>query len=312
MINKQYKKIALGGTFDHFHKGHQTFIMEAGQLADSLLIGVTTPEMTQHKIYPELIESYETRSHAVKAFVKNLFLDTQVVPLNDQYGPTLEGSTVNAIIATQDTEKGAEAINERRAELQLPKLPIHICTLEKDTEGGVISSERIRSGDISRTGDVYSSVFDQDLTITDAQRAFFSEPQGNFTTVPSTATLTCVVGDHTLKAFMENNWQYDLGVYDGKIQRQTYTPQLQFAEDVMTVKNPAGIITKHLTEGIKKVLNAPFKHLAIEGEEDLAAVALVLFLPLYSHIYYGQPKQGMVEIVVTEKLKNQVFAILQH
>jgi uncharacterized protein (UPF0218 family) len=53
------------------------------------------------------------------------------------------------------------------------------------------------------------------------------------------------------------------------------------------------------------------KHLFIQGEEDLAAVALSLVLPLGSCIYYGQPQKGMVELVVTEKIKQSFFDLLK-
>lgn len=308
---KKYKKIALGGTFDHFHKGHQYFLLAAGELADSLLIGVTTEKLQSKKNFPELIESYDHRAGAVKAFTKNLFLNTEIVPLNNQYGPTLEGSTVEAILVTSDTEHGAHAINSKRKEIGLPELPIHITALEKDTLGGVISSARIRAGEINRMGEVYASIFDHDVTISPPQRQHFTHPQGELVQHPSAATRIYVVGDYSLSTFRKNSWQYDLGIIDHKIQRKAYDPPIISPEEIdVTVNNPAGMITTQLIEALQLTMKTGYKHLVVEGEEDLAAVALALLSPLNSHIYYGQPNQGMVEIVVTESLKEQVKQVL--
>lgn len=308
---KQYKKVALGGTFDHFHKGHQYFLLAAGELAESLLIGVTTEKLQIKKNFPELIESYDHRAAAVKSFTKNLFLATEVVPLNNLYGPTLQGSTVEAIVVTTDTEKGAQAINDKRKELGLSELPIHVVALEKDTQGGVISSARIRAGEINRIGEVYESIFSHDLVISTTQREHFSNPQGELVQRPSAATRIYVVGDYSLSTFKKNDWQYDLAVIDLKIQRKAYdTPILLPDEIDLNVSNSAGTITKQLIEALQLSIKANYKHLVVDGEEDLAAVALVLLAPLNSHIYYGQPNQGMVEIVVTEALKEQVKTVL--
>jgi uncharacterized protein (UPF0218 family) len=45
----------------------------------------------------------------------------------------------------------------------------------------------------------------------------------------------------------------------------------------------------------------------IRGEEDLVTAVLLLLLPLQSLIYYGQPGEGMVEVVVSEELKEKIF-----
>jgi len=46
-------------------------------------------------------------------------------------------------------------------------------------------------------------------------------------------------------------------------------------------------------------------HLLVKGEEDLATVAAVLHAPLAATVYYGQPQEGLVEIIVTETVKEK-------
>lgn len=313
MIMKKYKKVALGGTFDHFHKGHQHFLLAAMELAESLIVGVTTPELHQSKAYSSTIESYEKREKSVKDFLKNLFIEHSVIPLNDIYGPTLAGSTVEALVATTDTEKGTQAINRKRKDLDLNALPIHLVELAKDESGGIISSECIRAGKINRSGKVYRNVFEKNLVISDDQKAIFSQPQGDVVEHPSTAAEIYVVGDYCLKTFREYNWSYDLAVFDHKMQRKSYAPVVLSNDEAdLEVKNTAGEISLELVAALEKAQKQQLKHILVEGEEDLAAVALVLLAPLGSNIYYGQPNKGMVEINVDEAFKEKIHQILSN
>jgi cytidyltransferase-like protein len=46
----KFHKVALGGTFDHLHLGHQILLLRALILAkDELYVGVTSDHMISHK-----------------------------------------------------------------------------------------------------------------------------------------------------------------------------------------------------------------------------------------------------------------------
>jgi uncharacterized protein (UPF0218 family) len=60
-------------------------------------------------------------------------------------------------------------------------------------------------------------------------------------------------------------------------------------------------MSRTLTGALKRDL----EHLKVEGEEDLATVAIVLLTPLGTCIYYGQRDLGMIELRVTEKIKDE-------
>jgi uncharacterized protein (UPF0218 family) len=97
-----------------------------------------------------------------------------------------------------------------------------------------------------------------------------------------------------------------LAVYDLKAQRQpTDSSILTNLKPEITIKNPAGSINLKLTQALQT-----HKLIFVDGEEDLAAIALMLSLPLGSKIYYGQPNQGLIEMTVTEEKKDQFFKIL--
>lgn len=318
MINKiLYNKIALGGTFDHLHDGHKDFIKFAAEISRSLIIGVTDQHMTLKKQFRETIQPTHIRKQAIVNFCKKYDIDARVTTIIDPFGPLLEKSRINAITCTQDTLPGADRINEFRDKLHLRELPIHIHKLKADVLGiETISAERIRAGEIDREGNVYSSILENDIELNDDMRKFFSQMQGDLIDRPNfdrhINSLRILVGDSTLETFIKNDWDYDLGIFDGKCKREIYqSPSLENLEHITETQNKPGFIENSATQSI---LNwnedREFKHLFVNGEEDLTAVIAVLLLPLGTHIYYGQPDKGMVEAVVTEKLKETFFSVL--
>jgi len=306
MRSTPYNIVGLGGTFDHFHIGHETFLQFAASLGEEIRIGVTVPSLTQHKVLSHLIESYETREKNVRAFLDNENIHGKVFPLLDPFGPTLENSHVQAISVTELTYRGGVDINTKRAVLNLPALPIESCAVRKDATGEYISSTRIREGKINRRGDVYAHLFTSDFTLTPMQKKFFQEKQGPIIVTPSSAEKKYVVGDIVLETFLENHWPFDVGVYDEMNNRQHYHSKASLDPDIR-IENPAGIIRRELVTALEKSL----PRICIIGEEDLAAVALVLLAPLNAAIYYGQPGEGIVEMIVTEELKERFYSVLR-
>ena len=50
--------------------------------------------------------------------------------------------------------------------------------------------------------------------------------------------------------------------------------------------------------------------LEIDGEEDLLTLSVIEKAPMGSIVYYGQPHEGMVEVIVTAEKKKDVIALL--
>ncbi|HEX8931888.1 MAG TPA: adenylyltransferase/cytidyltransferase family protein, partial [Patescibacteria group bacterium] len=44
----RYKKAVVGGTFDHFHQGHQKLLDAAFEESTEVAIGLTTAHMYEH------------------------------------------------------------------------------------------------------------------------------------------------------------------------------------------------------------------------------------------------------------------------
>jgi pantetheine-phosphate adenylyltransferase len=320
---KQYRHLGLGGTFDHFHIGHEHFLKFTAQLAETIHVGVTIPELTKNKIAAQTIEPLETRIKAVKDFLKRQDISAEVFPLENQFGPTLENSSIQAVAVTEATVAGAQAINSKRKTLQLPELPVHVCTLLRDRSGECISSTRIRTGQINRHGEIYAQILSQGIVLSAAQKLFFREIQGELIKTPSTEStdkLRIVVGDIVTETFLKEAWPFQLAVFDYKTKAAAYESPVITAfkkqlPTTTTLQNAAGEISAEVVTWSSQWLNtvhAPSQSdaLHIEGEEDLVTVALAALAPLGTYIYYGQPNRGIVELFVTEELKQRFLTAL--
>jgi len=59
---KLYKKVACGGTFDHFHSGHKVLLTSAVLMSsEEVVIGISDGELLKNKKFKEVLQSFEYR-----------------------------------------------------------------------------------------------------------------------------------------------------------------------------------------------------------------------------------------------------------
>lgn len=319
MPHKRHQNIGLGGTFDHLHAGHQALIKFAAGLGEKLIIGVCDESMAKGKFLAQTIEPLTVRKRAVGQYCQKTGINIDITTLYDPLGPAIKAeSYIDALVVTPETLTGGNQINVVRDKLKLRQLPIYICPLVNDISGQPIHSDRIRAGQVSRTGLIYDQPLNQSLIISARTRQLLQHLKLNLVESPSPdippAPITAVVGDVTLKKFIDHNWPFQIGVFDNLVERKTQ--HLVGLTGDQTVNNPAGQITSALTEPLTTATinqitkNSRRSIIQVVGEEDLASVALILLLPLYSRLYFGLPGQGLVEVTITENLKDKIYGML--
>lgn len=325
---KKFKLIAVGGTFDRLHLGHQTFLRKAFAISEKVLLGVTDDIFIHKKALKKEILPYQKRRADLIKFLKknNFFSRTVLYKLEDVFGPTLDKNLkIEGILVTEKTLQGAKIVNQKRKELGLPSLKIIKAPLVKKQNGEVLSSTRIR----------------QSLLLPNALRPFLQKPfgklivgQGSNLQVAARVAQKIIkkekpifvitVGDVVTRSFNELGIPINLAVVDFKIRREEKIQNLKelgFKKEKpdFTVKNPAGGVSSSLSNSLKKVLgkfSEPRTHnsepitIKILGEEDLAVLPMIIFAPKNSTIFYGQPSKGIVYLQVNEELKKKTHKLL--
>ena len=156
---KKFRKVAVGGTFDEFHRGHKVLLMKAFEIGKHVLIGLCSDEFVKKLGKPHETAPYGERLKELRSFLKSLGLSeiAEIVPLNDPYGNTLADRCIEALVVSEETEKTAIKINQKRVEAQLPPLEIITIRMVPAENCKPISTTRIREGEIDREGHLLHS-----------------------------------------------------------------------------------------------------------------------------------------------------------
>lgn len=324
---KKYKLLVCGGTFDLLHKGHKMFLGQMLDLSDEVLLGLTSDLYVKSFKNSSEIENFEIRQKKIEQFLDSINSKNRVtiISIDDIYGPLLTNAfNPEAIVVTPETENSAKEINTKRKEKFLKELEILVFSMALAQDRKVISSTRIRNGEINREGRPYVSQKWQNKTFILPQdiRAAFQEPFGKViseapTDVDGAKTIT--IGDITTQKFNSGSIKQFLSIVDFLVQRQKTFAKLEDLgfednQSVNSVKNPPASITPELFNGIKNAFALKDKDrnvILVEGEEDLAVLPVILVSPLGYSVFYGQPNTGLVRVNVTEEIKEKAYNLIE-
>jgi pantetheine-phosphate adenylyltransferase len=147
----KYEIVAVGGTFDHFHKGHEKLLNKAFEIGNYIMVGVTSNEFGGQK---GSIEPCSKRMSELEEFLQKFNSRYTVKRLEEPYGPTVHDPQIDAIVVSRETEPVADKINEIRQKKGIKPLKIFVIGWVLAEDGKPISSTRIRRGEIDRNGKV--------------------------------------------------------------------------------------------------------------------------------------------------------------
>ena len=83
---------------------------------------------------------------------KGLLERAAFFPLDDPYGPSIKDGGIEGILVSEETEKGAEAINQIRVKKGDRPLLIFVMKMVLADDGKPISSTRVRRQEVDRYG----------------------------------------------------------------------------------------------------------------------------------------------------------------
>lgn len=321
----KYHRSVIGGTFDHLHIGHKKLLDKAFALSKFMLIGLATNKLYENKLLHETIETYAEREQNLITYLqtKDLLHRTTIIPINDFYGTTLTDKSLESIIVSEETSGNAKKINKERSNIGLGELKIEIIEMLKDESGTPITSEKIRSGKINRAGFVYKNMFSKNLLLPDNERESLRKPIGtvfsNLDKLWNTYSqlyfpLIITVGDIVSESAVTTGLPVGIAVIDNKTRREQVKDNRAiadfFSNQIKSINQPGTIdnlTVVKLQSAIQEwVFHQKKQLIVVHGEEDLLALPSILLAPLQSLVIYGQFNRGVVAIVVTEAIKDQV------
>jgi len=149
-----FREVAVGGTFDALHRGHKILLRTAFRAGDRVLVGLSRNGFVRRLRKGHPVDPYPKRRRELVLFLKREGLAGRgkIIPLDDPYGPTINNSTVQALIVSRVTKKMAERINRIRKRRRLRPLSVLSIEMVLAEDFRPISSTRIRAGEINREG----------------------------------------------------------------------------------------------------------------------------------------------------------------
>ena len=146
----------MGGTFDIIHLGHKALLQRALEVGDIVLIGLTTDARASKNRNKTLINPYNIRLVNLQNLLKSMkSLDKfQIVPLENDWGPSVVDEDFEAIIVSDETKYTAQKINKIRSADGKTELEIVVVPMIRAQDGNRISSSRIRNKEINSEGKI--------------------------------------------------------------------------------------------------------------------------------------------------------------
>lgn len=286
-MKNRFSTVAIAGTFDRLHAGHERFLCEAFRMGELVVIGVMSDDYATLKVKSQKskshvkIQTFTERKKYLQAFLKKekLLDRADIEELNDIYGPAIDPkSHIEALLVTRDTLAGARMVNKKRRELGLDPLGVRLISFVLAKNKRRIASTKIRRGDMDRTGRIYLSLPLWGKRIPENVRAALKHPQGKL--IPGDAGerelvwpkiasalkdltsrgMVITVGDAVTKLVARHlPKRLALAIVDLRENRRAlpagyhdhaFVPGMRKNLSHLRVKNAAGFITKRLAKTI--------------------------------------------------------------
>lgn len=330
---QQFNHVVLGGTFDHFHKGHEALLVKAFEVGKKIVIGIAEEELYKNKFLSETIESFAVRKKSVSEFLKKKgwLSRAKIISFSHFTGGADKEKNIEAIIVSRETYQNSLKINELRKKNRLPELKIIIISDVLAEDGQMISSERIRTGEIDKQGkkfEIRNSKFEnKELKMPESLRPALQKPLGKIfkneesllrRIDTSKHTLIIAVGDIIVDSLLKNDIDPDVKVIDlrsRRVRTDLFTEHRLVKKGPSLINNPGTVNLKTaeiIKEKIKLALYKKEKSwIVVEGEEDLLALPAILFAPIGSLVLYGHWEHGIIAVEIDEKIKNKVKIIIE-
>jgi len=149
----RYRTVATGGTFDHIHRGHIALLTKSFEVGGTVVIGVTSDAFAR-KEGKNPDQSYEERLGALEDLIHRKFPGRRyiIAKLDDYFGPGIASPDVQAIVVTKETAPRVPMANTLREAEGYPPLEVVLVEYELADDSRLISSTRIRKGEIDTEG----------------------------------------------------------------------------------------------------------------------------------------------------------------
>ncbi len=317
-IHLMYAHVFVAGTFDGLHKGHRCMLSEALHQGEKVTIGLTTDEFVEKfKVQSPKCKArtYKERKKDLEQWLNRSNNHASIISISDPYEPAASATDVDALVVSAETRIRGEEINEKRKKRGLKELVLLEVPMVNAEDQRPISSSRVRFGEITTQGT---------LILPDNLRPQLRKPIGKLVNNEDVASavrksrgkIVIAVGDATTETLLNFGIIPNLAIIDLHINRKSHDTLAKVPETLLYYSMAVASGPGFISQAARRAIRAWATHcqptlLIVKGEEDLLVLPAIIHAPYGSLVYYGQPREGIVEVVATKREKESMATLLK-
>jgi len=155
-VKFRHRAVAVGGTFDILHVGHERLLAKAFDLGELVFVGVTGDRLVSRMNKNHPVRSFAARRRDLRRLLKiKGWLDrARITELRDPFGPATRRKRLDALVVSQETRANGLKVNVLRRRQGLEPVRLYVVRMVRADDGRLISDTRICRGEVDPKGRV--------------------------------------------------------------------------------------------------------------------------------------------------------------
>ncbi len=149
-----YRAVAVGGTFDILHIGHEKLLARAFGLGEHVFVGVTGDRLVAKLNKDHPVRKFSVRRRDLRRFLKaqGWLERARITELRDSFGPATRRRRLDALVVSEETRSNGLKVNALRRRQGLRPLRLYVVRMVRADDGKLLSDTRIRLGEVNPQG----------------------------------------------------------------------------------------------------------------------------------------------------------------
>jgi cytidyltransferase-like protein len=150
----RYRAVAVGGTFDILHIGHEKLLAKAFELGELVFVGVTGDRLVSKMNKDHPVRKFALRRRDLRRLLKarGWLRRARITELKDPFGPASRRKRLDALVVSEETRSNGLRVNALRRNQGLNPLKLYVVRMVRTKDGLLLSDTRIRRGEVNPQG----------------------------------------------------------------------------------------------------------------------------------------------------------------
>jgi len=152
----RHRAVAVGGTFDVLHIGHEKLLARAFELGELVFVGVTGDRLVFRLNKDHPVRKFAVRQRDLRRLLRarGWLQRARITELRDPFGPATRRKRLDALVVSEETRANGLRVNVLRRNRGLNPLRLYVVRMVRTKDGLLLSDTRIRRGEVNPQGEL--------------------------------------------------------------------------------------------------------------------------------------------------------------